>query len=191
MSYEANPRWSLWRTLAALGATALVSVLVAKQFIGEGGWVDSVAQVSALLVGLGIAFEVATTRSGRAAYRAGIAMALAGTIGLVVANGAVGIIGSENDPINRWYLLVLAVGAVGALVARLRPSGMARTMVAAAVAQGSIAAIALIGGLGGPGSDPVEILAVNGAFVAVFSGSALLFTRAISSAVERTGPAEA
>jgi hypothetical protein len=35
--------------------------------------------------------------------------------------------------------------------------------------------IALIFGLGTPGSPPVEILGVNGFFVALFVGSALLF----------------
>jgi hypothetical protein len=41
-----------------------------------------------------------------------------------------------------------------------------------------VAAIALIAGLGAPESGPLEILGVNGLFVALFVGSAWLFQRA-------------
>lgn len=52
-------------------------------------------------------------------------------------NGAVGIVGSEDNPANLMYGGVLAVGIVGAVIARFRAEGMAR-------AQGSVALIALI-----------------------------------------------
>ena len=53
--------------------------------------------------------------------------------------------------------------------------GMARALFATALAQALVAVIALLAGLGSPWSPPVEILAVNGFFVALFVGSALLF----------------
>ena len=55
------------------------------------------------------------------------------------------------------------------------PDGMARALFATALAQALVAVIALLAGLGSPWSPPVEILAVNGFFVALFVGSALLF----------------
>jgi hypothetical protein len=49
---------------------------------------------------------------------------------------------------------------------------------ATAFAQALVAVIALIAGLGYPASPPLEILALNGFFVALFTGSALLFRHA-------------
>jgi hypothetical protein len=80
------------------------------------------------------------------------------------------------------YAGVLAVGIVGAVVARFRPQGMARALLATALAQALVAVIALIAG---KQQDPVtsvaELLGLNGIFVALFAGSAWLFRRARTS----------
>ena len=73
------------------------------------------------------------------------------------------------------YIGVLAVGIIGAIIARFRPHGMARALFATALAQGLVSVIALTIPLGSPGSPPLEILALNGFFLALFAGSALLF----------------
>jgi hypothetical protein len=53
---------------------------------------------------------------------------------------------------------------------------MARALFATALAQASVAAIALsFPSSGAPGGGPLEILALNGFFVALFVGSAWLF----------------
>jgi hypothetical protein len=41
-----------------------------------------------------------------------------------------------------------------------------------------VAVIALVGGLGAPYSGPLEIVTINGFFVALFVGSAVLFRKA-------------
>jgi hypothetical protein len=76
------------------------------------------------------------------------------------------------------YFGVLAVGVIGAILARLHPHGMARALFAMALAQTAVAAIALIAGLGLPWSPPAEILLLNGFFIALFAGSGWLFRRA-------------
>jgi len=73
------------------------------------------------------------------------------------------------------YIGVLAVGIIGAIIARFRPHGMARALFATAFAQALVAVIVLIFGLGLPWSPPVEILALNEFFAALFVGSAILF----------------
>jgi hypothetical protein len=45
------------------------------------------------------------------------------------------------------YIGVLAVGIIGAIVARFRPHGMARALFATALAQALVAVIALLAGL--------------------------------------------
>ena len=118
------------------------------------------------------------TPTHRTAYRSAIGLAIAAALMLVWVSLGVGIIGKDGDPANLMYFGVLAVGIIGALVARLQPDGMARALVATALAQALVAAIALIARLGLPWSGPAEILALNGFFIALFAGSAWLFRRA-------------
>jgi O-antigen/teichoic acid export membrane protein len=112
------------------------------------------------------------------AYRFAAGVALAAALILVWLSLGVGIIGKDGDPANLMYFGVLAVGIIGAIVARLQPHGMARALFATALAQALVAAIALIAGLGLPWSGPAEILILNGFFVVLFAASAWLFRRA-------------
>ena len=59
---------------------------------------------------------------------------------------------------------------------------MARALIAMAVAQSVVTAVALAAGLGQPYSPPLELVALNGMFVAVFAASAWLFHRAAGGA---------
>ncbi len=114
----------------------------------------------------------------RTTYRWAVGVALAAAFLLVWLSLGVGIIGADGDPANRMYFGVLAVGILGALLARFQPRGMARALLATALAQALVAAIALILGLGYPWSGPLELISLNGFFVALFVGSAWLFRRA-------------
>ena len=172
-------RGSRWRMAAwAAGALMLVVALVSKQFIGEPSWVGVLAQTGALLIGIGIAVELTSRKTGEAAYRTAVGLALCAALLLGWVNGAVGIIGSENNDANLMYGGVLVVGAIGAIIARFKPGGTARALFAMALAQTVVAVIALVGRLGSPSSGPLEILTINGFFVALFVGSAVLFSKA-------------
>jgi hypothetical protein len=180
-------RGSRWR-IAAWTATALVLLLplVAMQFTDEVNWdVADFVFAGALLLGVGVPYELAVRKTGDTAYRAAVGVALAAAFLLVWVNAAVGIIGSEDNDANLMYGGVLAVGVVGSIIARFRPRGMARALVATALAQASVAVVALVAGLGSPGSGPLEIVALNGFFVALWVGSALLFREAARGRPER------
>ena len=129
----------------------------------------------ALISGAGLTYVLAARKAGNIAYRFAVGVALAAAFILVWVTGAVGIIGSEDNNANSMYFGVLAVGLIGAVIARFRPLGMARALFATALAQALVAVIVLIFGLGFPWSPPVEILGLNGLFVSLFVGSALLF----------------
>ena len=124
------------------------------------------------------ALKERSTMLNRNAYRAAVGVALAAAFMLVWLSLGVGIIGADGDPANLMYFGVLAVGIIGAIIARFRPRGMNRALFAMALAQALVAVIALIFGLGYPWSPPLEILVLNGFFVALFVGSALLFRHA-------------
>ncbi len=166
---------------AAVGvafATAFILLLplLAMQITDEVVWdLADFVIAGALIFGTGLTYVLAARKAGNIAYRAAVGVALAAAFILVWMNLAVGVIGTSGDPANLMYIGVLAVGIIGAILARSRPHGMAGALFATALAQALAAVIALIFGLGSPWSGPVEILALNGFFVALFVGSALLF----------------
>lgn len=171
--------WTSWRIAAwATAALILLLPLVAMQFTDEVNWdAADFAFAAVLIIGTGIIFELAVRRVDYLAYRAAVGVALAGTFLLVWVNAAVGIIGSESNDANMMFGGVLAVGLIGAAIARLQAPGMTRVMFAMALAQAFVAVIALTAEAGGP----LELLTINGFFVALFAGSALLFRHAAKS----------
>jgi hypothetical protein len=123
----------------------------------------------------------------RNAYRSAAGLALAAALLLIWLSLGVGIIGKDGDPANLLYFGVLAVGVIGAICARLKPHGMARALLATALAQALVAAIALIAELGLPYSPPAEIVLLNAFFIAMFAGSAWLFRSAARQNPEEVG----
>jgi len=171
--------------LLALGVALILLVpLIAMQFTDEVDWgVFDFVFVGALLFGAGLAFELITRKGGPLAYRAALGLALLAAVLLVWVNLAVGIVGSEDNPANVVYLGVLAVLILGALMARLRPQGMARALFATALAQVAASVIALIIWKPDIAStealvDVLKVVGVNAFFVVMWAGSGLLFQRA-------------
>ncbi len=164
--------------IALAVAFILLLLLLANQIFDEVVWdLADFAFVGALLVGAGLTYELAARKTGNFAYRAAVVVALAAASILVWVNAAVGIIGDEGDLANLMYFGVLAVGFIGAIIARFQPHGMARALFATALAQALVTVIALIAELGSPWSGTGEILISNGFFIALWVGSALLFRR--------------
>jgi hypothetical protein len=174
---------SNWGRLRLIGWIAagviLLLPLVAMQFTDEVQW-DAADFVVAgvLLLTVGVLFEVTVRKNGNSAYRAAVAVALGAAFLLIWVNAAVGLIGSENNDINMMYAGVIAVGLIGAVVARFRPHGMALALLATALAQAAIAVVVLVAGWAPPESGSFEIITVHGFFVALFVASALLFRKA-------------
>ncbi len=170
-------RVRVWAWSAA--ALVLLLPLVAMQFTDEVNWtLSDFIFAGALMLGVGIPMELAVRRRADRAYRAAVGVALAAAFLLVWLNAAVGIIGSEDNPANWLFGGVLAIAILGAIFARGRPSGMARVLVATALAQASVALIAVVAGLGLPYSGALELIALNGIFVALWLTSAWLFQKA-------------
>ena len=112
-------------------------------------------------------------------YKFAVGLALAAAFLLFWVNGAVGIIGASSNDANMMYFGVLAIGFVGALIARFQPHGMARVMFTTAVAQVLVSVITLSAGLGSTDpSWPWDILILTGFYSALWVGSALLFRNA-------------
>jgi len=133
----------------------------------------------AMLLGVGAIYTLAKRKADNTAYRFAVGVALAAAFILIWVNGAVGIIGDESNHANMMYFGVLAVGIIGAIIARFQPYGMVRAMYATALAQVLVAVIALIAGLGSTGPIlPEDILILTGLFIALWLLSARLFRKA-------------
>jgi len=167
--------------IALATAFVLLLPLLAMEFTDEVVWdLADFAVAGALLFGAGLTYELLARKAGNFVHRVAIGLAVATALTLVWMNLAVGLIGSEENPANLMYIGVLAVGIIGAIIARFRPQGMARALFATALAQALVPVIALI--IWKPQVTSVEallgMLGVNAFFVMLFVGSALLFRRA-------------
>lgn len=171
-------RWTL--VMWTVAAMLWLLPLIAMQFTREVAWdVFDFALWGVMLTVAAGTVEVATRLSGSWAYRFGVGVAVSAAFLLIWVNLAVGIIGSEDDPANLMFAGVLFVAVSGAFVARFRSDGMARAMIAAAMAQGLVGVIALVWRLGAASEAwPRPILVLTTFFCALWLGSAWLFDRA-------------
>ena len=167
--------------LAISTGIILLLPLIAMQYTDEVVWdLADFVVAGVLLFGTGLAYELMARKGGTVAYRAAVGIALATVFLLVWVNGAVGIIGSENNDANLMYFGVISIGIIGAIIARLQPLGMARALFVTALAQALVPVIALTiwqpTSWGAAGMFGVFVL--NAFFVMLLVGSALLFKRA-------------
>lgn len=155
----------------------LLIPLLAMRFTGEVDWDETDFIIMGILIfTTGFSYKVVTMESSNFIYKTAVGLAVLTGFFLIWSNLAVGIIGSENNPFNVMYFGVIAVGIVGAIIARFQSQGMALTLFAMAIAQALLAAIALIGGFyQSPPSTVFHIIGVNGFFITLFVAAALLF----------------
>jgi GNAT superfamily N-acetyltransferase len=178
-----NPQaWgkSPWRAIIWTAAGLLLLVpLLAMQLTREVSWdLADFAIFGGMLAAACGSFEVAARLTRNRAYRGGVAVALATAFFLIWVNLAVGIIGNEGNPANLMYWGVLAVALGGALAARFRAKGMARALVATAVAQATACLIAVVSGWG-------YTLVLTGVFVGLWLLAAHLFGKAAREQARR------
>lgn len=174
-------RVHFWRiALWVIPALLLLVPLVAMRFTDEVVWDETDFAVAALMLfGACGAYQLATGTTGNVAHRAAVGIAVVAGFILVWINLAVGIIGSEDNPANLMYGGVLAIGMIGAVAARFRSNGMARSLAGMALAQVVVGVVALTAGLGSAGANwPGAIVFLTGFFTTLWLTSAWLFRKA-------------
>ena len=164
-------RGSRWR-VAVWGTAAFLWLLplVAMQLTAEVNLAETIAYGVILLAAAGTYELALALRTRNIAYRIAVGVAVAAALLLVWMHGAVG---TEDDSPGLMFFGVLVVGIIGAIIARFRPQDMARALFGTALAQALVAVIAMIAW-----KQYFEILVLNGFFIALWVGSALLFRRA-------------
>ena len=109
-------------------------------------------------------------------YLLGVGAAVGAVLFLILAIGALGIIGDGGRD-DRMYLAVPAVLVLGTIVARLRAPEMSLVLLATAATQVLVTVVGLVAGVPEDASI-VDILGINAMFAALFCLSAWLFRRA-------------
>jgi hypothetical protein len=135
--------WNPWRVAGwSIPVLLLMLPAVAMQFTSEVDWSVADFIIAALLFGIvGLAFELIVRTSDSLAYRWGAGLAVLSAFLTLWVNGAVGMIGSENNPYNLAFGGVLFIALIGSVLARFRPAGMARAMSVAGIAQVAAGAV--------------------------------------------------
>lgn len=165
-------------------ALLLLIPLISMQFSDEMTWSGFDFVIAAvLLLGAGLAYEFISKR-GSLAYRFAVAGFVFTTLLLIWVNGAVGLIGSEDNPANVLYGGVIAVGLIGAIISHLQARGMSRTLFTMAVAQIVVPVIAML--IWKPGFDfgLVQVFGVSMFFTVLWVASGLLFQQASDASVK-------
>lgn len=159
----------------ALGSLAALMVPLAASRVVEGwNWPPGAfVRVYVLFFVTGMVFALASKRTGVRSYKAGVGVALAAGFALGWSNMV--HVADTGNPANLWYYSVLAVGAGGALLSRLKARGLSRTLFAMA------ALLALISVLVPSGAPPdmARRMAIGHGFNAgLFIAAGFLFRRA-------------
>lgn len=170
---------SLWKGPAAVAALILLIPLLGNHFVDGWNWPPPAFVVlGVLLFGIGVTYELVTRKVDTPAYRVAVGVALAATFVLLWGNFVQAA--DEVNPAALMYFWVPLVEIVGVAIARFRPNGMARALLATALAQAMMLAIVL------GRNPPVDAwtagvwrgFAGNACFAVLFAGSALLFRKA-------------
>lgn len=170
--------------LALVTAFLLLIPLVAMQFTQEVNWTFSdFVFAGVVLFGAGLTFILVARMGNSGTYRLAAGVAVAAGLLLVWANAAVGLVGSEDNPVNLLYGAVLVVALVGAIVARFRPRGTANAMFAASFTYALITVLALFvwtptGAAAEPAAPLLNVVVANGVFAALWAVAGILFRRA-------------
>ena len=160
--------------VALLALGLLMVPLVASQVVDGWNWdAGGFVFLYVLFFGTGMAYALIARKMNAWAYKAGVGLALVTGFALGWAN-MVHVADSEN-PANLVYFGVLAVGGVGAWLARLKARGLARTLFAMAA---TLAVIAVILPSGAPPGLARNMAVLHGVFVVLFTASGLLFRHA-------------
>ena len=163
----------------------LLIPFVAMRFTDKINWEFTDFLIMGIaLSAMGFAYELIVRKSKKTVYRIAFITGLLGAFLLFWVNGAVGIIGSENQDANLLYGAVFVVGLVGSFVSRFKAKGMSITLVVTSIVQMLVPTIAII--IWPPSKTSwspsvVGVFLLSGFFAFLFYLSSMLFKHSAGS----------
>lgn len=127
----------------------------------------------------GTAYSFITRNSKDAVYRIAVGLAVVSGLMLTWVNLAVGLIGSEDNPINLSYFFILALGILASFMMRFKAVYMTMILVSMAFGMVIVAVVALFLNMQSlPQSSVTQIMGVTGFFMMPLLVAAILFYQA-------------
>ena len=166
-----------WRIAAWSIAGGLMLVPIITQLVvGNFGWNAADFIIVAVILGAScLLFDLAARNAPDFSYLAGAGTALAAGFGLFFVNGAVGLVGSEDEAHNLWFFVAVVVAIAGAVIARGRRGTLALTMFAAGLTHIIVSAVLLVRAGGVSDGSPLAEFVGLSFFAALWLASAQLF----------------
>lgn len=183
MTSLTETRWNGWRIARwSVAGLLLLTPPAMMQVNDEWNWgLGDFLFAGFMIVGTGLLYELAVTRSGSWPYRMGVAIALAVSFLSIWINLAVGIVGEDN-PANLHYFGLVVMTAAAGFAGEFRAKAMTRATVCVAAATALIALLVVAAPINAavPGLPP-RVLAISAILAAMWLVSAGLFWRAARS----------
>ena len=171
---EMNPLGKTAGRVALVALGLLLVPLAASRMIEGWNWPPrAFVAVYLLFFAAGMAYALMAKTMGAWTYKAGVGVTLVAALGLgwsTMVQTA-----DSGHPERLWYLSVLAVGLIGATVARLKAPGLAVTLFAMAA---TLALTALLLPSGAPPEMARRMAIGHGIGVVLFVACGLLFRHA-------------
>lgn len=195
ISILVTPRNSIESVVGpAICAFAIILIpLIAMQFSQEVNWDMFDFLIAWILIfGAGFTFQLISMKTEAISYKIATGLAVFASLAILWVNGAVGIIGNENNPVNFLFGFVLAMVILGSFIAQLEAKAMSRVMLSTAATH---LLVSLIGGSlhvsQNPGASISGVININLIFVVLWGLSALFFRKAgMSNTIETEKPSE-
>ena len=162
----------------ALAALALLMVpLIASRIVEGWNWPPRAFVLTyVLFFATGMAYALIARRMNAWAYKAAVAIAL--VAGFVLGWSTMVHMSETENPLNLVYFGVIAVGAVGAVLARLKAKGMARALFAMSIALAAAWLVTQVLNTDPPAGPFWNVAIKHGGLVLVFLTASLLFRHA-------------
>ena len=181
-----------WRIAAWVVAACVMLVPLSVQLThGDFGWhLGDFVAVAIVLLSVCAIFDLAARASPNLPYLAGAGAGLAAGFGLFVVNGAVGLVGSEDEAHNVYFFVAIGIAIIGSFIAKGRAVPMSRTMLAAATSHIVVSAVLLIEANGVSDGDPLAEIIGLSIFALVWLASATFFQISANYRLRSVGIAE-
>lgn len=173
---------ALYRSIRVAFISALLMLIpfTVSLFSEEMEWSPfDYALIWTLLFLTGLTYSFITRNSKDAVYRLAVGLGVVSGLMLTWVNLAVGLIGSEDNPINLSYMFILATGILASFIVRFKSIAMTVVMVTMAFMLFVVAIVALFLDMHLlPYSSVTQIIGVTGFFMVPMLVSAILFYQA-------------
>lgn len=171
---------TILRIILVTGLFLLIP-LYGNRFIEGWNWSPFDFVFATVMVGgVQLAYAYISKKAGSSAYKIATGLTLLGMFLLIWINGAVGIIGDEDNGWNAMYFAVIGTIFLGSLISQFKSTGMKRTLYVASCVQMIVPVIAFVAARAEIAKTPgvLGVFMLNAVFAMIFASAGVLYAQA-------------